>query len=819
MTTYTPTRSAAKRDPLGPKELNKLLSGNETAVVMSAARGISGRNDKRRMQMLRRDLQEMGVADSDIRQTRGQWWSDSENRMRPEPSLVIKGLDFGRALALAQKYEQDAFIFKGEDGVIGMYEGYRESDEGGPSVTVPSQAGEPLFGSEALTVQPRKPKDKKRDQPKEPPEELFTGTRSNTFEFRYDWDDAKRNIPLDMARPVSKVEVSEHFQEKPAPAAEPGRGPGPAREAPQVVASHDGSHPSAEEGDRGGAAPAPKRRGRIRLIRDAQYEHTVHTPLPEPDDIDPALDLSEEEAPFDPSYELGGVEQSPPDPEFALNPSVFIPEAQDLEENLRATAPIFEEEVGFGSDLTAKSQLSDHTFADFEDRLQPNSADNIRAVLDVAGEDVINDYKDWYKDANAAARQIAERHGVPLETVVGVIAAISPNMPWLSNLRAADSIIGDPERYEELYRERDRIMRPLRDRLSDLNAAAKEAEDPEQKKELQAEAKYVKGVLREQAYKYMRVPGGAFYSSNFYKAKEILDGEREAIGPKVGVFYRSILDPDSMADTPTVDGHMANLWRNGREVLSKLKTVTENERQDIVDGFREVAPEYGLTPQQAHAVAWVVWRSAMDNQGRKRRPAQKAAGRGRVTLQRRTAMRVVHYSRAPDLKRLDPSYIGGGSLSRRERQDTRVPVTFFYMAGTEPEQLVVQSAKARYEGTIPDRLLDIGRNLPDEVREGLRRDGRGGMYQAIKDLGYFGFYNSESDLPNAVLVFYPVNVEATSMSKDNPFAPQPQPEEVPPQVQAKLKWRRSILADRILSESQMEDAVVGPVEEALHGED
>lgn len=784
-------RDAAKRDPLGAKELRRLIDNAEPLVVISAARGTSGKDDKRRMQMLRRDLQELGVRASDIRQTRGQWWSDAEGRMRPEPSLVVRGLDFERALALAQKYEQDAFIYKNEDGIIGMYEGYRESDESGPTVTVPSRDGKPLFGLEALGVQERKPKDEKRAPPHEPPEELFTGTRSHTFEFQYDWDDARRNIPLDSVRPITKTEVREQFQKVPAPQ----RRPSSEQEAPSIMAKNNDGHLPAQKSDFRSATSISARRGRVELTREAQLDYAVHVPLSETDDIDPALDLSDEEAPFDPSYELGRLEQSAPDPE-AGSSQVFIPEAEELKESLRTTAPLFQEEVGFGSDLSAKSQLSSNTFADFEDRLTVNSADNIRAVLDAASEDTIEDYKDWYKDAHESARQIAERHGVPLETVVGVIAAISPNMPWAANLRAADAIIGDPERYEEMYRERDRILRPLRDRLSDLSDAVKSAEDPERKRELQNDITYVKDVLREQAYKYMRVPGGAFYSRNFYKAKEILDGEQEAIGPKVNVFYRSVLDPDSMTDTPTVDGHMANLWRGTRQPLSQLRAVTEKDRQAIVDGFREVAPEYGLTPQQAHAVAWVVWRSAMESQGRKRTPKKSAA-------HRRTAMRVVHYSRVPGLTRLDPSYIGSGSLSRRERQDTRVPVTFFYMAGTQPESLVTQSAKARYEGTVPDRLLDLGQKLPEEVREGFRRDGRGGMYQAIKDLGYFGFYNSRSDLPNAVAVFYPVDVK--------PTAP-PTKEDATPNVE-----QVTVQAAREEDEdfARLEEILVGPVEDVL----
>lgn len=123
-----------------------------------------------------------------------------------------------------------------------------------------------------------------------------------------------------------------------------------------------------------------------------------------------------------------------------------------------------------------------------------------------------------------------------------------------------------------------------------------------------------------------------------------------------------------------------------------------------------------------------------------------------------------HYSRTPGLTELDPDFLGKGSLSRSERNDTRVPHTFFYMKGTEPEVLVKSTSRARYEAKLPpgSKILDIA-TRPDWLVHAYKYDGAGGMRQAIKDNGYFGYLNSESALPNAVAVFYKLPVTETPM--------------------------------------------------------
>lgn len=182
-------------------------------------------------------------------------------------------------------------------------------------------------------------------------------------------------------------------------------------------------------------------------------------------------------------------------------------------------------------------------------------------------------------------------------------------------------------------------------------------------------------------------------------------------------------------------------------------------------------------------------------------PALPAEGGSRETMRpfaskamARYAQKLMHYSPKPGLTELDPARMGDSQLSRREREDMRVKVTFYYFEGTEPETLIRSTAKARYEAQLPEgaKLLDLA-SAPDYVVQALREDGRGGMYLAIKNAGFFGFYNSESQLPNACAVFYKLPVTETDRNKD----------------------LRSRLASGQLSDEEMADILLAPLEQAV----
>lgn len=48
----------------------------------------------------------------------------------------------------------------------------------------------------------------------------------------------------------------------------------------------------------------------------------------------------------------------------------------------------------------------------------------------------------WYRASKRVARRLARKHGVPLRTAAGVLAALSPRVRWSTNVAAADKLLG-----------------------------------------------------------------------------------------------------------------------------------------------------------------------------------------------------------------------------------------------------------------------------------------------------------------------------------------------------------------------------------------
>jgi len=47
----------------------------------------------------------------------------------------------------------------------------------------------------------------------------------------------------------------------------------------------------------------------------------------------------------------------------------------------------------------------------------------------------------WYREAHAACVRMAQEHGTSLHVVAGVVAALSPRMPWSRNLYLARNVL------------------------------------------------------------------------------------------------------------------------------------------------------------------------------------------------------------------------------------------------------------------------------------------------------------------------------------------------------------------------------------------
>jgi hypothetical protein len=158
----------------------------------------------------------------------------------------------------------------------------------------------------------------------------------------------------------------------------------------------------------------------------------------------------------------------------------------------------------------------------------------------------------WYKDAHDLARSIAEANGLTVDTVAGILAALSPSVAWDDNVSVTRELIHTGK---------------------------------------------------------VRVYGG--YRANLRKAERILAGEnpRDVLGGhKVTAFYRLIRDGGNDVDV-VVDAHAASiadgkhyLWKQGPRLRSLKQYGARAE------AYRRAARKLDLDAHAVQAITWLAWK-------------------------------------------------------------------------------------------------------------------------------------------------------------------------------------------------------------------
>ena len=170
----------------------------------------------------------------------------------------------------------------------------------------------------------------------------------------------------------------------------------------------------------------------------------------------------------------------------------------------------------------------------------------------------------WYAEAYEECRLIAWQHNLPVYAVVGVVAALSPNNRWTTNITNA----------------RDLIDAFVNDRDMDSVSVCT-------------------------------------YSAMKRKAWDILvtavrPGEMKAHlnGRKIVCFYENIMGED----TCTIDGHARNIAYNERVNLTDNKTnIGVREYANLQEAYRQAAKRCTVNGRkfkayELQAVTWVTWR-------------------------------------------------------------------------------------------------------------------------------------------------------------------------------------------------------------------
>jgi hypothetical protein len=181
------------------------------------------------------------------------------------------------------------------------------------------------------------------------------------------------------------------------------------------------------------------------------------------------------------------------------------------------------------------------------------SADLSRAILalyDETTEETRIAGELWYQVAREECELLAAEFNITIVQACGIVAALSPNLRWDRNIKAA------------------------RDILTGHNTTA--------------------------------------YPANEYKARRIMSGETPLDvlgGLKVRAFYSNILN-GGMDDVVTIDGHAFNA-AYGLAQPVKHANVTPRQNVTLQRAYRVAARMRGTTGPAMQATVWVAWTERM----------------------------------------------------------------------------------------------------------------------------------------------------------------------------------------------------------------
>ena len=154
---------------------------------------------------------------------------------------------------------------------------------------------------------------------------------------------------------------------------------------------------------------------------------------------------------------------------------------------------------------------------------------------------------DWYRNAHDQCRIIATSLEMPLDTFLGVVAALSPQMNWKYNIREAVRLVHG-----------------------------------------------------------MRCLG---YGRNIAKAKRILlNGEQPLDvlgGNKVRAFYCNLRDGGANDQHVTIDTWALRIALGKDGYTQKISGITDKQYKRLVKAYQQVAAEFGILATELQAITWV----------------------------------------------------------------------------------------------------------------------------------------------------------------------------------------------------------------------
>ena len=191
------------------------------------------------------------------------------------------------------------------------------------------------------------------------------------------------------------------------------------------------------------------------------------------------------------------------------------------------------------------------------------SKENILTIFNLATPEEIEHGITWYATAHCECLSISEDLDIPLNVVVGVVAALSPNNKWDRNIVNA----------------------------RDLCTAYVDGASMESVKV----STY--GKMKEKAWSILES------MPSYDETVKILNGQ------KIVCFFQNIMGEN----TCTVDGHAYNIYHASRQSLTGSISIGKIEYHLIQDAYRSAGNSvqvHGreLMAYEMQAITWVTWR-------------------------------------------------------------------------------------------------------------------------------------------------------------------------------------------------------------------
>ena len=187
----------------------------------------------------------------------------------------------------------------------------------------------------------------------------------------------------------------------------------------------------------------------------------------------------------------------------------------------------------------------------------------VRNIMKVYRKATVRDVQDgveWYARALREAKRISKAFGLPVPTVVGVMAALSPNNRW----------------------ERNKV-----DAYNMCSA-------------------YHEGLgmdsFKVSTYNSMKAKAWSILTDSLRDDDSILT---RLNGQKIRSFYSNIMGLNEV----TIDGHALNIARGYREGLTSDKTnIGVKQYRELQEAYVRAAKRAGVKPHEMQAITWTVWK-------------------------------------------------------------------------------------------------------------------------------------------------------------------------------------------------------------------